>query len=368
MTTDSFDPVRALDEQLAGVGLSRWTPVPVLQMSNAAHVSRVQPFWWRWHDIEAGLQQVRELSAPGARPLVRLVNPSTNAQWPSVTSTLGCNVTLLNPGERWHAHKHIAEAIRFTIRGNGGFVIDGEQCVMGPGDLAVTPSFVPHEHINESSEQTVWIDGLNVGIVRSLEVPFYEEFPGETLSVTRTSMQTAARYGAAGLKAPWLPPVNNDRPRLMHYRWDATYEALKQLAASGDASPFDDILLEYVEPGTDRSPLRTIGCFVQLIRPGISTLAHRQTSSGVFYCHRGRGVSIVGGTQIKWSTGDFFVVPPWTWHEHASSSDGESILFSMQDTPVYKSLGLYHEEAYPPGHQVPDDRTRKSTLNDVWNR
>jgi gentisate 1,2-dioxygenase len=372
MGTEPADHVE-LDANLARVGLARWTPVPVLKMDNTEHVSRVQPFLWKWSDIENGLMQVSELAdatkknGKAPRRLVRLVNPSTNSNWPSVTSTLGCNVTLLNPGERWHAHRHVAEAIRFSIKGSGEFVIGNERCVMEAGDLAFTPSLMHHEHSNVGmKDHAIWIDALNVGIVRAFEVPFYEEFEDETLPIDHTSKETTARYGAPGFKADWLPD-SGPRPRLLHYTWKATYDALKQLSAS-DASPYDDVMLEYVEPGTDRSPLRTIGCFIQLIRPNVSTLAHRQTSSGMFYCHAGHGTSIVGGQRIEWKTGDFFVVPPWTWHEHANHRDEEAILFSMQDTPVYKALGLYHEEPHPSQHQVADGRRRPTTLNDVWSR
>jgi gentisate 1,2-dioxygenase len=346
VSTDS-DRVKQLDAELARAGLARWTPVPPLRMSNLEHVARVQPFAWRWRELEPLLGKVSELSTDIARTgqakprrVVRLVNPSTNAQWPSVTSTLGCNITLLLPGERWHAHRHVAEAIRFMLRGRGEFVVGSERCVMGPGDLAITPSLVNHEHSNVGYDApATWIDGLNVGIVRALECPFYEEFPGETLAVTETA-----------------------EPR-MHFPWERTYAALRALVERGELSPFDDALLEYTQP------LKTIGCFIQLLRPGIRTRSHRQTSSAIYHVFRGSGSSVVGNGRIEWSAGDFFVVPPWTFHEHANASaSDEAILFSMQDTPVYKALGLYHEEAHPKHHVEPDGSVRPSSLSDVWSR
>ena len=44
---------------------------------------------------------------------------------------------------------------------------------------------------------------------------------------------------------------------------------------------------------------------------------------------------------------------PWTWHEHVNEGNNEAILFSIQDTPVFETLGLYREEAYTEhnGHQ-----------------
>ena len=62
---------------------------------------------------------------------------------------------------------------------------------------------------------------------------------------------------------------------------------------------------------------------------------------------------------IEEEKGDFFVVPPWAWHEHAATG-GEAILFSVHDTPVLAPLGLYREEAYEKdaGHQAITDTFR----------
>jgi gentisate 1,2-dioxygenase len=83
-----------------------------------------------------------------------------------------------------------------------------------------------------------------------------------------------------------------------------------------------------------------------LIRPGVHTQAHRQTSSAVYHVFAGQGYSVIGGRRFDWGKGDFFVVPPWAWHEHANVGDSETILFSIHDTPVFEALGLYREEAY----------------------
>jgi gentisate 1,2-dioxygenase len=159
------------------------------------------------------------------------------------------------------------------------------------------------------------------------------------------------RYGAGGLRPAWAKP-RHDLPPLVHYPWDQTYTALKQLAEV-DASPFDDVAMEYINPVTGGSALRTIGCWIQLIRPGVQTQAHRQTSSAVYHVFTGRGFSVIEGQRFDWRQGDFFVVPPWAWHEHANAGEGEAVLFSIQDTSVFEALGLYREEAYEAdgGHQ-----------------
>jgi gentisate 1,2-dioxygenase len=74
--------------------------------------------------------------------------------------------------------------------------------------------------------------------------------------------------------------------------------------------------------------------------------------SAVYFVFEGRGATVIEGQRFDWRKGDLFVVPTWTWHEHASA-DGEAILFSVHDTPVMQALGLYREQAYREhdGHQ-----------------
>ena len=137
------------------------------------------------------------------------------------------------------------------------------------------------------------------------------------------------------------------------YKWNDTERALTNLAKV-DASPFDDVALEFTNPHTGGSVMKTIACWIQMLRPGIKTRAHRQVSSAVYYAHEGQGATIINGVRFAWQKGDFFVVPGWCWHEHHNASNGDrAILFSLQDTPVMIALDKYREEAFAEngGHQ-----------------
>ena len=98
-------------------------------------------------------------------------------------------------------------------------------------------------------------------------------------------------------------------------------------------------------PFTGGPTLPTIGCWLQLLRPGERTRRHRHTSSGIFYVVRGSGCTVVQDTRLEWSRGDVFVVPNWSWHSHENQSASEdAVLFSMNDIPVYDAFGLYREQ------------------------
>jgi gentisate 1,2-dioxygenase len=90
----------------------------------------------------------------------------------------------------------------------------------------------------------------------------------------------------------------------------------------------------------------TIAAWIQLLRPGTHTKAHRQVNSSVYHVFEGRGATVIAGVRFDWAEGDIFAIPSWAYHEHINASSTErAILFSIQDTPVLKALGKYREEA-----------------------
>lgn len=303
----------------AGLDAPWSRPGPLIESKKA----RVEPCLWRWAEIEPRLRRSAEFVAPGRgaeRRILRLANPGV----PERTSahTLSAAVQYLLPGETAPAHRHTPNALRFMLKGQGAYtIVEDEKCVMAPGDLVLTPSMTWHEHGNEGSEPAMWIDGLDSPVVRYLELLKMEPRP-ETIE-TRTPMGSVAR-------------------RTMHYRWEDAYRDLL-CRAECEASPFDDVIMEYVDPATGESVLPTIGCYLQMLRSGVETQAHRHTSTGVYHVVRGSGSSTIGDTTYEWQAGDFFVVPPLAPHRHRNRGIEPVILFSLQDVPLLKALGLYYD-------------------------
>src|SRR3546814_1113351 len=97
-----------------------------------------------------------------------------------------------------------------------------------------------------------------------------------------------------------------------------SYEALVRYAKASDGSPYDGIIMDYVNPSTGGPVMPTIGASMQLLRPGERTKAHRQTGSFVYQCAKGQGHSIINGQRFDWQERDIFVVPAWMYHEHRS--------------------------------------------------
>jgi gentisate 1,2-dioxygenase len=103
-------------------------------------------------------------------------------------------------------------------------------------------------------------------------------------------------------------------------------------------------MLEYVDPATGGSVIPALGCYLQMLRPGARTRAHRETASAVYHVAAGHGVTEVDGAGFDWNEGDFFAVPPGAWHAHANPGPTPAVLYSVQDVPLLKRLGLYRME------------------------
>ena len=297
-----------------------WTrPGPLIPPKATSVKARL----WKWADIEPLVRQGPEFMKPGRgaeRRILRLDNPGVPER--TATHTISVAVQYLLPGEVAPAHRHTPNAVRFMLHGEGAFTtVEGDRCVMRRGDLVITPTMTWHDHGNGGAEPVVWTDGLDSPVVRYLENLHMDPYEGE---------QQPVREG---------PPT-----RHVHYRWAENYAELLRRAA-GEADPFDDVLMEYRDPITGGPVVPTLGCYLQMLRPGVRTRAHRESSSAVYHVVSGHGRTVIDGVAFDWVEGDFFAVPPRAVHEHANPGAEPAILFSFQDVPMLKALGHYRMDA-----------------------
>lgn len=324
------------DRWISGI----WNIDPAERQSDPK--TRVKPHLWKWQEIYDSLLQAREkISVAGGsveRRVIRLVNPGM-AESEMTSHTMLLSFQLIQPGEVAPAHRHTMAAIRFILKGKGAYTnVDGQKMVMEDGDLILTPQWAWHEHAHEGDEPMIWIDGLDVPFVQSLQVISFQPYREGRLPVNEGP--DPAYYG---MTRPVEIPDQGEIP-LLHYRWRDTYPALQRLARR-EASPYDGAALEYINPAMGGPTLPTLSCWIQMLRPGEQTRVHRHTSTSIYHAFSGSGTTIINGEPFHWDKGDSFVVPLWCWHEHANrSSTEEAILFSMHDQPVLKAFGLYREE------------------------
>ncbi len=309
----------------------------------------VKAHLWKWADVHDSLLKARDLVgidvAVNERRAIRLVNPGL-AHTEMTTHTMLFAFQLIQPGEVAPTHRHTMAAIRFILKGKGAYTaVDGEKISMGEGDLILTPQWSWHEHAHEGTDPMVWLDGLDVPLVRALNVISFQPYPDKS-GPAKTSYNPG---DYSGLTRPVGAGLQQARAPL-HYRWHETHQALKFLAQS-DRNPYDGTALEYINPINGGATLPTLSCWMQMLRPGERTKGHRHTSTSLYHVFRGRGTTVINSEVFHWEAGDSFVAPLWSWHEHANRSQtDEALLFSMHDKPVLDAFGLYREEANGKSH------------------
>ncbi len=339
MSTQSLTPLWKIEESLMPV-----TPQP-----------KTLPWLWKWESLREIAERSGKLvpiHRGGDRRAIALSNPGLLGQ-PYATQTLWAAVQWLNGREVAPAHRHTSQAIRFIIDGSGSWsTVEGDRVFLERGDFVLTAPWLWHDHGSKEEEPAVWMDGLDIPVNNFLDASFFEPYPHQAQEVTEVINGTVLKYGVGQLQPAW-ETRSTTHPPMHTYKWSETERALNNLAQV-TSSPYDDVVMEYVNPHTGGPVMQSFTCWIQMLRPGIQTRAHQHVGSFVYHVFEGTGETIINGVRFEWKQGDFFVVPTWAVHEHHNlSQDSRAILFSMHDTPLLRSLNKYREQSYTQhdGHQ-----------------
>ncbi len=346
--------LQAFYEKVRKQGLS-----PLWQaQTHDAPTGKVRPWLWPWETLRANMVEACEIVPLGgedgaARRVLTLANPTVGGgPWPTRTLTAACQLVL--PGEEAPSHRHTMAALRFIIEGTGGYtIVDGEPLSMEPGDFILTPSWTWHGHTHEGMGKMLWLDVLDVPLVRALDCQFYEEYsePRSLQRPEKPSDDSLRRYGAGSMLPTWMGKPNVPYSPLFSYKWASTREALYRLTEF-EPSPYEGYALTFTNPFTGGSVMPTISSSMHLLMGGQPTKARRSLGNYVHHVVEGSGYSVIDGERFDWKQDDTFCVPTWCWQEHAAGSK-EAILFTCSDLPVLQALSLYREEAYAgDGHQA----------------
>jgi gentisate 1,2-dioxygenase len=274
------------------------------------------PILWPWKRVEPHVRKAADLvsAEKAARRVVMLVNPGRK-EWSAAVGLLYTGVQVMNPGEFTSAHRHQASALRFVMEGRGAYtVVDGERLELGARDFVLTPNGTWHDHgVQASGTQCVWQDGLDIPLMNSLDANFYEVHP--------KVVQTPSTLSRENWSKPYSP--------VFLYKWDESYKAARKQGT-----------YDYSNPLTGGPVMPTMGARLERFRE--VTRLKRHTGSSVYQVAAGSGWSEIGDQRFEWEEKDIFVVPAWTRYRHGAR--GEAVLFSFNDLPAMRALGLYREE------------------------
>jgi gentisate 1,2-dioxygenase len=334
------DSLAVLDREMAEKNLQGYWSLGMEGLPSYP-VTTVEPCLWKWTDVRDSLLRAGEIIdlEQTERRVVRLVNPGIPDR-PFATHTLQISFQYVKPGESARAHRHTPAALRFVLEGSGAYTtVNGQQCVMEPGDLILTPKLSWHDHSNDSNEPILWLDGLDFPLVQALHQVMQERYPARRQPIEKNSEAVIEAFNASVRDGITLSDF-------FHYKWRDTEKTLQALRQSPiGRNHYDGYLLEYRNPLTGGPTMTTVQCAVQLLLAGEQTGSHRHTSKVIYHVFRGHGSTQIGERCFDWHQGDSFVVPLWYVHSHVNRSSSEdAMLFSMSDAPVLKALDLYREE------------------------
>jgi len=300
------------------------------------------PAIWRYAEVRDQVMEAgRLITADEAeRRVLILENPGLRGQ-SCITSSLYAGLQLIMPGEVAPAHRHMQSALRLVLDGEGAYTaVDGERTTMRRGDFIITPSWTWHDHGNLGEQPVVWLDGLDIPLLRFLAAGFAEKGEERSQAERRPEGDSLVRYGANMLPIDFHQSPS-DPTRVFVYPYSRTKASLQGLSHD-TPDPHLGLKLRYVNPATGASPMPTIGAYAQALPPGFETQPYRCTDGSVYVCLEGTGEAEIDGTTHRFDESDVFVVP--SWHTLRLRATQPLTLFSFSDRPVQQVLGLWREQ------------------------
>ena len=310
-----------------------------------------KPALWKYSEVHQYLMQAGQLitAEEAVRRVLIMENPALPGQ-SCITQSLYAGLQVIMPGEVAPSHRHSQSALRFVVEGHGAYTaVDGERTAMKPGDFIITPSWTWHDHGHqgqvESDAPVVWLDGLDIPMLKFFDAGFAENSSAKSQVVTKPEGMSASRYGANMLPMRYDAPYGQTSP-IFSYPYERTREALHQLETHADIDAWDGVKLRYVNPATGGSPMPTMATYMQRLPAGFHGKPYRQTDGAVFSVVEGSGTLNIERNGQVWTfefgPRDHFVIP--SWHTAQLHSQQGCVLFSFSDRPVHQALGIHKEE------------------------
>ena len=235
--------------------------------------SSTVPMIWRYRDLREDVLKALELVTPeqAGRRVVYLENEGRS----DVVAAVGwlyAGLQVMAPGECASSHRHSASALRFIMEGSGAFTnVDGHKMTLGANDFVLTPNGTRHEHgVSEDGTICIWQDGLDIPLMNALEANFDEVHPELNQAIAYPVDDSTATGTGTGLRPSGQQWTKAYSP-LLKYEWAPTYEALLRYSKVTDGSPYDGVIMDYVNPDTGGPVMHTLGATMQLLRPGERT-------------------------------------------------------------------------------------------------
>jgi gentisate 1,2-dioxygenase len=323
----------------------------------AANQMKALPYRWRWKEIGPYLDRISEIAKSADVPPIEfadrqqflLTNPGLGGRL-QVTSVIRCAISVYNPGDVAPVHMHTPNASRTILSAGGGYtIVEGEKFHAERGDLILTPNGTWHGHGNDGTEPIIWMDVLDWPLLDYLDCiwlrrDYDESKPNEPPKAEGYSQRLYAKGGVIPRFVPATRGTGVDVSPTFQYRGRATREALNDLKDT-DGSPYEGVIVEFVNPIDGHPVFPTLTYKAQLLRPGEATQPFRHTASGMYVVLEGTGYTEVDGRRLEWSENDFFVIPNHMWRRHVNlDPHKDAVIYQVTDEPLLKKIGQYRAQ------------------------
>ena len=139
------------------------------------------------------------------------------------------------------------------------------------------------------------------------------------------------------------------RPALWSFK-----DAMEKLESYRDDPKWDGNTRYVSLRGTDSpnsSSIPGMWATIHLLLPGEKIDMHRHTPSSMYFIVKGDGYSTINQYRIDWTTADSFSCPSWSYHEHFNTGDGDVVMWTVQDAPLYlyNRMMLFQPAGKPAG-------------------
>lgn len=299
---------------------------------------------WRYKEARDALLEAGALiSAEEAERRVLILENPGQAGSSQITTSLYAGLQLVLPGEVAPAHRHSQSALRLILEGPGSqSVVGGEPVAMEVGDLVVTQPWAWHDHRNETDRPTIWLDLLDIPIVKFFDTSFIEHGSSAEQRVTRGADHSRLQFGSSFRPDQFVSEPEAASP-LTSYPFSTAVSVLRSHERDGEIDAWVGHRVRYSNPTTGGDILTTISAAVQLLPSGFEGRPMRSTDATVYVSLRGTATFYVDDIRYDLAVGDVLIAPSWSWVRCTAPSE-ECFIFSGSDGAVQKRIGIWREE------------------------
>lgn len=296
---------------------------------------------WRYQDVRPLLDEAADTvpTELAERRVLILENPELRGS-SGITQSLYAGLQIVCPEEIAPPHRHSQAALRFCLESDGAYTMVGERKIdMQPFDLVLTPPFAWHEHGNHGKSNAVWLDGLDIPMVRFFATEYAEHGPGVSANAHADADSRVQGRAHRPLNADGSRRDGDRGNGIVHYPYSQWRQSLDELMEI-EGGP--SVAMEFVDPATGGPAMNTIAAFARMVRAGKTFALPRSTESQVFVVVEGEGRIAIDDLSEAAEPCKVLVAPPWSSVAFEAQSD--LVLFSYSDRAAQRALGFWRLE------------------------